>query len=224
MASIPRSSLSSNSSYFLTRLRSALATRFPNTGVRTSCPAIVVPFGADASETTEVTPANYIGTKNHFETYEIPNCSGSWNESSPDAHNTYVRTNDQRLSNKVKPLIRFIKAWKYFQNVPISSFYLELRIAKYSSEEVSIYYAIDVKRIFSHLNSVNLAKIRDPMGVSGLIAPCRSEAEMLTAKSKLSTALSRATKVRTAEEAGDIAEAFDWWNKLFAYNFPNYYK
>ena len=146
------------------------------------------------SETTEVTPANYIGTKNHFETYEIPNCSGSWNESSPDAHNTYVRTNDQRLSNKVKPLIRFIKAWKYFQNVPISSFYLELRIAKYSSEEVSIYYAIDVKRIFSHLNSVNLAKIRDPMGVSGLIAPCRSEAEMLTAKSKLSTALSRANQ------------------------------
>ena len=44
MASIPTKSLTQNSSTSLTKLRNALDTRFPNTGVRTSCPAVVVPF------------------------------------------------------------------------------------------------------------------------------------------------------------------------------------
>ena len=58
----------------------------------------------------------------------------------------------------MKPLIRFLKAWKYFQNVPVSSFYLELRIAKYTEGETSIIYAIDLKGVLAHLDSVNLAQ------------------------------------------------------------------
>ena len=94
-------------------------------------------------------------------------------QASPGAHNTYVRSIDQDLSHKVKPLIRFIKAWKYFQNVPISSFYLELRVAKYASNESSIVYSIDVKNVFALLDDLDLAPIRDPMGVSGLIRRAR---------------------------------------------------
>ena len=130
MANILSDSLHANSSTDLAALTKALDTRFPNTDVRTSCPATVVPFGTDASETTEVTPAYYHSIVNAFKTYDIPDCSGGWAKASPEAHNHYVREADQRLSNKVKPLIRFLKAWKYFQDVPISSFYLELRIAK----------------------------------------------------------------------------------------------
>lgn len=224
MASIPTKSLSQNSSTSLTKLRNVLATRFPATGVRTSCPAVVVPFGTDAKETTEVTPADYLKTTDGFKTYDIPDCSGNWMDASPDAHNTYVRSIDNDLSSKVKPLIRFIKAWKYFQNVPISSFYLELRVAKYASDESSILYSIDIKRVFALLNNLGLAQIRDPMGISGYISPCKSSTDLSIAKSKVSTALSRATKAREAEEWANIKEAFDWWDKLFGYKFPSYYR
>ena len=145
-------------------------------------------------------------------------------EASPDAHNEYVRSVDSKLSSKVKPLIRFIKAWKYLQNVPISSFYLELRVAKYASSETSILYSIDVKRVFALLDNIDLAQIRDPMGISGYISPCKSDADLSIAKSKVSTALSRATKACEAEERDNIKEAFDWWDKLFAYKFPGYYR
>ena len=224
MACIPTESLSSNSSTFLTKLRKSLAERFPNTGVRTSCPAVVVPFGNSAKETTEVTPADYMRTENGFKIYDIPDCSGGWMNASPDAHNGYVRQINLKLSYKVKPLIRFIKAWKYFQSVPISSFYLELRVAKYASEETSILYSIDVKRVFAMLDRLELARITDPMGISGYISPCKSTADLTIAKSKLSTALTRATKAREAEQADNIKVAFDWWDKLYAYNFPSYYK
>lgn len=222
MASIPYASLHDNSSTSLTTLRNALATRFPNTSVRTSCPAVVVPFGTDAKETTEITPAHWLRSVDGFHVYGIPDCSGKWMDASPDAHNDYVRSIDDRLSYKLKPLIRFVKAWKYFQNVPISSFYLELRVAKYASSESSILYSIDIKKVFELLDSIALAQIRDPKGISGLIAPCGSATELLTAKSKLTTALSRVRKAREAEASQDIRLAFEWWNKLFCYQFPSY--
>ena len=108
--------------------------------------------------------------------------------------------------------------------VAISSFYLELRVTKYASDEASILYSIDVKRVFALLDKIDLAQIRDPMGISGYISPCKSDADLSSAKSKVSTALSRATKACEAENSGKIKEAFDWWDKLFAYEFPSYYR
>ena len=223
MASIPRSKLKSDSAKSLSELRGALATRFPNTGVRTSCPAVVVPFGTTRSETTEVTPADYLRRVDGFDVYDIPDCDGGWMNASPDAHNAYVRRVDQSLSQKVKPLVRFIKAWKYFRNVPISSFYLELRVAKYASGEKYIAYSIDVKNVLAELDRLGLAKIQDPMSVSGYIAPCRSEADLADAKTKLATAKGRAIKARDAEVSGDVKGAFEWWRKLFGDSFPAYY-
>ena len=168
MAGIPRGKLKQNSTTSLTELRNALAARFPNTGVRSACPAVVVPFGTDRKETTEVTLADYMATRGDHPVYDIPNCDDGWMKSSPDAHNSYVREIDQSLSNKVKPLVRFIKAWKYYRDVPISSFYLELRVAKYASGESLIVYSTDVERVFRELHRIGLANIRDPKGCRGM--------------------------------------------------------
>ena len=224
MASIPRNSLRARSSASLAALRKALAERFPNTGVATSCPAVVAPFGTDSSETTEVTPADYLRTTNGFAIYHIPDCSDDWMEASPDAHNRFVRDTDQALSNKVRPLIRFMKAWKYFQNVPISSFYLELRVAKYASTEGCSSYSVDIPCILARLDNLDLAQIQDPMKISGYISPCRSDSELSDAKSKVRTARSRATKARDAETNHQVKEAFDWWRMLFLSRFPTYYR
>ena len=211
MACIPSDSLHANSSTALAALTKALDKRFPHTDVHTSCPATVVPFGTDISETTEVTPADYLRTTNGFKVYNIPDCSGGWRSASPDAHNSYVRETDNKLSKKVKPLIRFLKAWKYFQSVPISSFYLELRVAKYASNESAIVYSIDVKSVLAHLNSIGLARIQDPMEISGYISPCGTDAQLSTAKSKLSTALTsvRQKTPQVIDSTGSLSD-FKW--------------
>lgn len=223
-AEIPTRNLKGNSTTTLGEVRDALKKRFPNTGVRVSCPAVVVPFGTDAKESTEVTPADYIEiNEDGYKIYDIPDCSNGWMRSSPDAHNAYVRGVDEDLSKKVKPLIRFIKAWKYYQNVPISSFYLELRVAKYAEGESSIVYDIDVKRVFSYLDRIGLANMQDPMGISGYISPCSTDTNLENAKLKLSTALTRAEKACDAKNDDDIKTAFYWWNLLYNDNFPSYY-
>ena len=65
--------------------------------------------------------------------------------------------------------------------------------------------------------------MQDPMGISGYISPCSTDTNLEDAKSKLSTALTRAQKACDAKDEGDTKKAFEWWNLLYAGNFPSYY-
>jgi hypothetical protein len=169
-------------------------------------------------------PADYVKESGGYSVYDIADCAGGWMKASPDAHNDYVRTIDNKLGSKVKPLIRFIKAWKYYRAVPITSFYLELRVAKYASEESSIVYDIDVKNVLCQLRDCALASMQDPMGVSGYISACKTDALKQDALSKLDTAATRAEKARDAASRDDISGAFDWWRLLYGESFPTFYR
>lgn len=224
VARIPTENLKQNSGTTLSSVRDALADTFPSTAVRVNCPAIKVPFGTYASETTEVVPADYIRSESGFNVYEIADCEGGWKRTSPGAHNAYVRHENDRLGGKVKPLIRFIKAWKFFNSVPISSFYLEMRAAKYAASEKSIVYDIDVYCLLQDLYDADLAKMQDPQGVAGYIVPCSTQAKLEESYSKLKTAVTRASNARQCERDGDTKGAFSWWDLLYASRFPSYYK
>src|SRR5258706_12085129 len=103
--------------------------------------------------------------------------SGGYMKASPDAHKAYIAHVDEKLGGKVKPLIRFLKAWKCYREVPIMSFYLELRVAKYAAGEKTIIYEYDVRNVLKQLWDLQLASIQDPMGISGYIPACSSEAK-----------------------------------------------
>jgi hypothetical protein len=221
-AVIPTDRLKTNSNTSLTEIRNTLNTRFPNTGVRVDTPSIVLPFGTDGKETTEVVPADYVRQDNGKNVYDIPNYSSGWMKSSPTTHNDYVREIDNNLSKKVKPLIRFIKAWKFYKSVPLTSFYLELRVTKYAEGETYISYSVDIYRFLKYLFDNELPAIQDPKGISGLIQPCKTDAQKEDALSKLSTAFSRAGKALEAETKDEIKDAFDWWNLMYDGNFPTF--
>ena len=223
LACLPTDQLTATSTYSLAKIRDALDVRFPYTCVRVNTPAVSCPFGTLAVERTEVIPADYVRDSNGFKVYDIADGSGGWMKTSPDAHNAYVQSIDDRLGNKVKPLIRFLKAWKYFREVPISSFYLELRVAKYASQEKSIVYDIDVKNVLKMLVDCSLASLQDPMGISGYISACATEVKRQDALSKLQTAFARAEKAREAATKERNSEAFDYWRLMYNYEFPTYY-
>lgn len=223
LACLPTKSLTETSTASLVKVRDALDDRFPKTGVKISTPAVVCPFGKYKSEDTEVVVSDYIKEEGGFKIYEIADGNGGWMEVSPDAHNHYVATIDRKHGGRVKPLIRFIKAWKYFRDVPIKSFYLEMRVAKYADDEPSIIYDIDVKRILAMLRDNELAIMQDPMGMAGYIYPCKTDALKQDALTKLKTAATRAEKARDAEANGDTKTAFDWWRLLYNDKFSTYY-
>lgn len=221
-ASIPTNQLTQVSTTTLSRLKTALDTRFPNTGVHIDGPAVVVPFGSDVAETTEIVPADYLREEKGEKLYHIPDGSGGWMYSTPGLNKYYVDFHDKRLSFKLKPLIRFVKAWKYYQAVPISSFYLEMYTAMHASKEQTIIYDIDLLSIFSKLKESDFPWLKDPYGVTGDIVPFKLKTERAKAQGQVVEAVKRATRARKARDDGRTEDVFFWWNVLYDDMFPSY--
>jgi hypothetical protein len=222
-ACIPIKNLYENSTRTLQEVREVLLGRFQDAAISMRPPAVRVRFGADASDSTEIVPADFLqGDHGGNFIYKIADGAGGWLRSSPDAHNNYVDEVDRKLGGKVKPLVSVLKAWKYYHGVPIRSFYLEIYVAHYASQKKSILYSRDVRNILTLLWENQLPASQDPKGIIGNILPCATKAQKFHTLSKLDFASARAEEARAAENAGKISDAFYWWNVVFAKKFPSY--
>jgi hypothetical protein len=227
MAIIPTSQLKVNSDTMLRKIRDQLDYTFPRTNVHISSPAIVVPFGAFGVETTEVVPGDLRSWNGDVPIFEIADGHGGWLKTAPKAHNAYVTEINKKYNFTVKMFIRFIRAWKYYNGVDISSFYLEMRAAKYTDSYCDgkrfLSFIIDLHYFFKFLSDYNLPSLQDPTGNVGYISACSTEAKKATALSRVNTAATRTEKAMNAHMAGNDKDAFYWLNLLFNDKFPNYY-
>lgn len=222
-AVFPNSSIFYDSSMLLDHIKEILKISFPKTSIYVDPPAVVVPFGDLDVENTEIVPAKIVDYQNGNTIYEIPDGNGGWMKSSPLAHNSFINYQHDRLSEKAKPLIRFIKAWKYYNNVPLKSFFIEMFIFDYLRSISSIVYSIDIKILMEKLYYSNLVEIEDPTGISGKISPCQYEFQKKDTNSKILIGYTRVKFAREQEEKGNYKDAFYWWNEFFNKKFPSYY-
>ena len=222
-AVIPRERLRQDSLFILNRIKSKLNYRFQSTDVKIRIPAVFIPFGSLKCESTEIVPADFLGNnKDGFEIFDIPNFNNLWIKSSPKAHNKFVTTVDEKLDNKVRPLIRFFKAWKYIRQVPISSFYLELLITNYCLNESSIVYNIDIQNILDLLYRNNLPTIEDPLEIADHIQPCSSSIAKKKALNKIKLYLPIIEKANMFENGERIGLSFKYLRRFYNGKFPTY--
>lgn len=222
-AVMPATILHQNSSESLNAIARALRMRFPRTNVYVDAPAVIVPFGEAASEKHEIIPAYQIGqSSGAWINYGIPNRSGGWLQSSPELSGAMIDLQHTRLSQKAKPVIRLIKAWKYFCRVPIRSFYLEMKVAEYLATQSIVMYKIDVSAALNYLHLSGLADMSDPAGGTTPIYACFSH-EHQNAMDWLAYAKVVAASALDQEKQGNLAQAFEQWNKLFNNQFPGRY-
>lgn len=218
LASIPAASHRDNSYNMLLAVKTALQQRFGESGIYIRTPSVVCNFSG--GKTIEVTPGYYqYQTNEGSNVYKIPDFGGGWQTAAPSAHIAYVNRVNNKLDKKVKHVIRLIKAIKYAQNIPISSFYLEMRVAKYCDAQTTIIYELDVLYVLNRLVGDGLAMMQDPVGIAGYISPTSTEAQRVDALSKLTTARNRAENAVEAEKAGRHGDALEWWGKVFDRSF-----
>lgn len=223
-AVIRKEDLRSNSREQLRRLKDDLQYTFWRTkNIRVNSPAVTIPFGTYRSENLEITPCFFNGTMRtplgDRKSYGIPNGSGGWMLASPQAHKAFVEYQDRRLMGGLRPLIKLIKAWKFERNVPVASFYLELRIASMFAGRQRVYLISDVFSVLNTLCENELPRVRDPMHVSGYVNPSSTNEKRRTALSKLDTARSRARKALHYFDR-DLKRSLYYWRLLFGPNFP----
>jgi len=207
----------------LTAVKLTLQERFPSTYIHVSRPAVVLEFGG-GYERVEVIPSYAAENHDVGMRYKIPGVTSEWMDSTPKAHLDYVNaSNKAPVQGGAKGLARLLKAWKYYRNVPISSFYLEMRAAEYMRGQSSLYYYMDLYYVLNSLKSHNLAAMNDPTGKTGRIYACSSDANFSDARSKLVTAVNRAKRGMDSTQNDELKDAFEAWDLLFAGEFPAYY-
>lgn len=156
----------------LRRVKEALDYSHLVRSVRVSSPAVKVEFWS--SPHFEIAPACYFGESGGDDVFHIAGPDDEWLLSAPAAHNRYVTRQNDRLGKKAKPLVRLLKAWKYYTGAPVSSTYLELRTAKYLAGEDCVVYSVDLDRMFRRMIDAELAPMNDPLGIVTRIRPCSS--------------------------------------------------
>lgn len=222
-AIFPANRLYQNSQQSLGEIAEVLRRRFSATGVRVDAPGIRVPFGYDGSELNEIIPVHQLaGDVRGYRVFGMPDGNGGWMKAIPEAHNAFVNLHHQRLGNKLKPLIRFLKAWKYARGVPVKSFYLEMRAAVFAANEQAIVYGMDLRSLFMAMATDGFAQVSDPFGVVTPVTACNTANQFLQAQAAARSAADIAQNALWAEQNGRTAEAFRHWNTLFNGVFPAY--
>lgn len=207
----------------LSWVKNALTASFPHTTVRVRRPSVVIDFAAGA-ERWEVTPGFVTSRGGEgVYVYDIPGAASGWLDTAPVEHLKYVNEVNQlqAIAGGAKKLARLAKAWKYYNSVPISSFYLEMRAAKWLSTEASFSAPYDIAGYLTHLETVKLASMNDPKGAAGRFYACSSTAKGEEALSKLATGAKRARTARDFHTASDPTNAFRYYDLLFGYHFPS---
>ncbi|MGC4907078.1 SMODS domain-containing nucleotidyltransferase [Streptomyces cyaneofuscatus] len=207
-----------NSDRALEKVKSALSIRYPITPIRISRPAVVCKF---TNGEVEVTPA-YIRLSDPA-SYWIPAPGGDWIISAPTEHNRYVTEVNGKagIVGGAKYMARLMKGWKYFNAVPVSSFYLEMRSAEYVNRQSTILWIYDMYYMFRALHGHGLAAMNDPKNVSGRINPCSSDYSKRISLGKVGAAVTYAERALNYYRDERHGDAFVELNKLFNGRFPS---
>lgn len=196
----------------LEELRSSLARGVSSAIVRTDRPAVNLMY-FDSGPSVEITPAYFRDTDD----YDIPDPGGSgWIQSNPAVHLDYVNDAQKKTNSRAKSLIRLVKTWKARNSVPLSSFYLEMRVAKYALSNSPIIYDWDLRSFFKTLEGDGLREMNDPTSYGRRISTgARSLGDVYAAKYNIEQAVRSSSMALKAAEGGDPDLGVAHWRQLF---------
>jgi hypothetical protein len=205
-----------NSATTLRAFADVVAHAVPNVQTTVTSWGVVVPFGPGRADCHQLIPAQLLELgESGGEIYVIPDGAGGWTRTSPSLHARYLDTQDRRADAAARPLVRFVKAWKHLNDVPISSFYLELAAAAYVGRERSVSYTRALSEILKELVDGQLAPLNDPACVSGPVKAVDHVFHRARALETLRQGLDHVVAARDAARKHDVEQALAMWNRFY---------
>jgi hypothetical protein len=204
-------------------VRDALGRRFQSTESTRDGQAIVVKF---RDGNVDVVPAIFngmlAGSENNRPTFLIPKSGGNWMLTAPDLHDQFIKKAHVSSGHKFTACIQLLKFWRECraQRTPLSSFHLELLFADYHTFSRIGTYQECMHAAFKALHDRRCRALRDPLGVSGLVAAASSDAKADVASVHVFTAVDKAERAIIAEQSGKNGAAREYWNMVFNGRFP----
>jgi hypothetical protein len=136
-------------------------------------------------------------------------------KSSPVLQNRYVTAANKKHGN-VKDAIRLLKIWKGNRYVPVSSFYLEMAVARYATNHVDFDRTVAMYSVLLDMAYDSVPSFTDPSTYVSQIEGCSGPTNRAETTSKAKTAhenISRAMDAAIA--AGDQDAATPYLKRVF---------
>jgi hypothetical protein len=224
LAKIPRDGVrwgrrTMTSGTVLGNVRAELLDRYPNTDISRDVHAIVVSFGG---ANVDVVPAFFQSfDPRGYPVFRIPNGKDGWLDTSPGLHHAYIKSANRASGGKLYNLARLAKFWRRCrqQRVPISSFHIEMVLASEGICSGVKSYAACFTELLQNLARRECRGLHDPLGISGSIDCCPTEAQREQAHDAV---IYSRDKAKLALEAAHwrTEEARRYWNMVFNGCFP----
>lgn len=204
----------------LTSLKSALTgADWKISSLSVSSPVVQVKY--ISAPHFEIVPAFSSREAGGVRVWSIPGRGDEWVDSAPAAHKAYVNAANDRLGKKVKSLVRFAKAWKYHVGAPVSSFYLEMRVAQYANTQTSIdFYDLDLRYAMHSMINFELCDMTDPLGTVGRIPACSSDVNRRTTLRMMNEAVVNLAAAYEGEKQHDASAYWMAMYRVFGSDFP----
>lgn len=219
---VRRGSQFKSSTTVLNSVRAQLSDRYFQTDVRRDRQAVVVRFGNDQYP-VDIVPAAYQrhGGNNIYPIFIIPDGAGGWLETSPLAHNKFIKDADEASGWKLKRTAKLIKFWRYCRepHIPLNSFHVELLLAHESICAGAKSYGLCFNNALAALANRECQPLEDPVGISGLIEAANTEVMRAKVQAAVLSSAQRAYNAVMAERAGNAVEALRLWEIVFNHRF-----
>lgn len=209
-----------NSNTFINKVSQDLNSRYVQTVVRKDQQAVVINFGS-GQNSMDVVPAFFKGFQDKKPVYFIPDGNGGWLETSPEAHNAYIRKENLRSGEKLKKVGQLIRYWKYTRStpIPLSSFYVDLLLASSGICTGVKSYPYIMYEFFKLMSERECRGLRDPLGIAGVVYAVQTTNQAKTLVSSVENSLDHARRAIIAENNKDFIEANRQWNIVFNQGF-----
>jgi hypothetical protein len=213
-----------SSMHTLKSVQKTLQSLYPAVHVRISRPAVLVEFAGGTERVGVIpsfSPGRSVGENHRF---RVPGIAAEWMSASPAAHGDWLDrcNNIPGVRGGAKSLARLARAWKHYRDVPISSFYLEMRAAEYMAGRSSVVLPYDVRNFFSTLLWDGLSPMEDPTGLAETIEATPSGLRE-EGMSKIANAAGWSESALKHQRMGDLSQAFEQWNHVFGGRFPSWH-
>lgn len=200
-------------SYLLQKIKNILLNRYPNTSIKGDGPTVVVNFSNN--HFIEVVPAIELKSGKFY--IPFTSSGGYWKLDDPRSLYSFINGSDQAPNGNTRNLIRMIKKWQDFCNVPIKSLVIEIRtvlfLQNYKYKEASsFYYDWMVRDYFEQL----VTKAGSHYTLPGLTEKIYYGDSW---KSKAESAFERASKACQYELEDKEILATEEWKKIFGDDF-----
>ena len=199
-------------SQLLQEVKGVLESSFPNTAIKGDGPVVKVPF---SSYNVELIPAFKLTSGKYYVC--MTDKGGYYKTADYKAESKIIRDSNETSNNKTRHLIRMMKCWQGYCDVPIKSFWIELLVVDFlktwKHKDKSMHYYDWMVRDF--------LKYLEGETNSTVYAPGTGEAMNLGNQwlSKASTARRRAEKA-CENESEDPDTAGEEWQKIFGTDIP----